>query len=145
MTAITDLQAATLRAQLAGHMDEHLRLLDQLDGPARAGYRTLVSAAFFEAARQRFPEGTSPADVIEYVGDIRSRLEGAADSIDPRIAERLILAVFTDEQIDDIDAVTNFRTQLLLLGALIAGENPGEARLDQFLARARKLADQWLS
>lgn len=142
---VTDEQEATLHAQLAGRVDEHRQLLDALDpAAARTGYSALVSAAFCTAVSDRFPEGTPAADVIEYVGDVRSRTEGAA-KLDPVIAERLILAVFTDEETDDIDTRTSFRTQLVLLAALIADAQPDEAGLDRFMGRARRLADRWLS
>jgi hypothetical protein len=142
---VTDEQEAVLHAQLAGKFDEHKRLLDGLDPvAARTGYSALVSAAFSVAVGERFPEGTPAADVIEYVGDIRSRTEGAA-KIDPRTAERVILAVITDEEIDDIDARTSFETQLVLLAALIADAHLDAAGLDNFMIRARNLADRWLT
>lgn len=141
---VTDEQEATLHAQLAGKFDEHLRLLNSMDpAAARTGYSMLVSAAFALAVDKRFPAGTS-ADVIEYVGDVRSRTEGAA-KIDPRIAERVILAVISDEEIDDIDPRTSFEIQLVLLAALIADAKLDEDALADFMTRARTLADQWLA
>jgi len=145
--AVTDEQMATLRAQLAGNLEEHKRLLAQLDrDAARTGYSALLSAAFCVAVERRFAQGAGTADVIEFVGNVRSRLSEAADKIDPRTAERLILAVYTDERVpDNLDLETRFRTQLLLLAALIADERLDDAGLDAFLADARKLADQWLT
>lgn len=146
MMAVTDDQLATLRAQLAGNLDEHKRLFAHLDPvAARTGYRSLVSAAFCQAVERRFAPDSSAANVIEFVGDVRSRSESAADEIDPRTAERLILAVYTDESIGDMDPGTNFGTQILLLAALIADEQFDSTGLDEFLAQARKLADQWLA
>jgi hypothetical protein len=142
---VTDEQEATLHAQLAGKLDEHKRLLNALDPvAARTGYSALVSAAFTIAATTRFPEGTPVAEVIEYVGDVRSRTEGSAQ-MDPLIAERLLRAIVSDERVGDIDSRTNFETQLLLLGALIADARPDESELDRFMIRARKLADRWLA
>src|SRR6266567_6034791 len=123
MMAVTDEQLATLRAQLVGNLEEHLRLLDQLDPvAARTGYSALISAAFCEAVEQRFAPDASTADVIEFVGNVRSRSDDAADKIDPHIAERLILAVYTDEQIKDLPLEVRYRTQIILLGALIGDE-----------------------
>jgi hypothetical protein len=142
---VTDEQEATLHAQLAGKLDEHKRLLDALDPvAARTGYSALVSAAFTIAATSRFPEGTPVAEVIEYVGDVRSRTEGAAQ-MDPLIAERFLRAIVTDEKVGDVDPRASFRTQLLLLGALIADARPDDGELDHFMTRARKLADRWLA
>src|ERR1039457_276768 len=145
--AVTEEQMATLRAQLEGDLEEHRRLLAQLDrAAAGTGYSALLSAAFCVAVERRFAKGTPAADVIEFVGDVRSRFDELANKIDPRTAERLILAVYTDEHVpDELDLETRFRTQLLLLGALIADENLDDAGLDEFLAHARKLADQWLA
>jgi hypothetical protein len=142
---VTDEQEAALHAQLAGRFDEYERLFDALDPvAARTGYSALVSAAFYIAASERFPEGTPAQDVIEYVGDVRARTEGSA-KLDPRIAERLLLAVFTDEETGDIDRRTSYKTQLVLLAALTADAQPDEAGLDRFMIRARRLADQWLA
>jgi hypothetical protein len=142
---VTDEQEATLHAQLAGRFDEHERLLNALDPvAARTGYSALVSAAFSMAVDNRFPEGTTAADVIEFVGNVRSRSERTA-RVDPRIAERVILAVITDEEIDDIDARTSFQIQLVLLAALIADARLDDSALDSFMDQARDLANQWLA
>ena len=143
---VTDEQEATLHAQLAGRFGEHERLLAALDPvAARTGYNALVMAAFALAADRRFPDGTTEADVITWVGDIRSRTEGAAAAINPRLAERLILAFLAVEEPADIDPRTRFQTRLLLLAGLIADEDPDPEGLGRFMARARKLADEWLS
>ena len=142
---VTDEQEATLHAQLAGRLDEHKQQLNALDPvAARTGYSALVSAAFTIAASDRFPEGTPTPDVIEYVGDVRSRTEGAA-KIDPTLAERLLLAITSDGKVGDVDPRTSFQAQLVLLAALIADAQPDEAELDRFMIRARRLADRWLS
>jgi hypothetical protein len=142
---VTDRQMAPLRAQLAGNIDEHRRLFAQLDpAEVRKEYRSLVTAAFCVAAERRFPKESTAADVIEFVGDARSRTESLA-AIDPRLAERVILAVTGDEEIDDVDPKTSFETQLLLLAALTADARYDSASLEDFLTEARKLADQWLA
>lgn len=142
---VTDEQEATLHAQLAGNFDEHVRLLNSLDPiAARTGYSALVSAAFFLAAEGRFPEGTPAAEIIDYVADIRSRTDRTA-GIDPITAERVLLAVSTDEEIGDIDRRTSFQTQLVLLAALIGDAGLDAQELDHFMLRSRKLADRWLA
>ena len=141
---VTDEQEAALHAMLAGKLQEHERKLDALDPvAARTGYSALVSAAFTIAAGTRFPEGTAASEIIEYVGEVRSRGEGV--TIDPRIAERVLSAINSDEEIDDIDAQVIFQTQLVLLAALIADARLDDAGLDVFLRRARKRADSWLA
>jgi hypothetical protein len=69
---VTDEQVATLHAQLAGHLDEHKRLLGELDREAaRRGYNALVTAAFSVTVVKRFPKDTEPGTAIEFVADVR--------------------------------------------------------------------------
>lgn len=139
--AVTEQQIATLRAQLAGDFAEHKRLLGLLDSAGLRGYVTLVAAGFFEAVDRRFGKATTPAEVIHFVGDIRSRFDGADDEIDPRAAEQLILKVLGQGSVENIDGPTIRRIQRLLLPLLVADEQLDDAGLDEFLASARKLAD----
>jgi hypothetical protein len=143
--AVTDEQIATLRAQLEGKLDEHKRLLAQLDpATARTGYAALIAAAFSLATDRRFAADGDRAQVIEYVASVRSTTESTAE-LDPRVAERLLLSVYTDEQINDIDVGVRYETQILLLAALVADAQFDKPDLDMFLARARRLADKWLA
>jgi hypothetical protein len=104
----------------------------------------LVPAAFFVAAERRFPKGSTRADVISFVADARSRTQRLSE-VDPQVAERLILAVVSDERIGDIDPGTGFETQMLFLAAFTADAKYDTADLEDFLADARKLANQWLA
>ena len=47
--------------------------------------------------------------------------------------------------IRDLDDDTVIGAQIVILSALIADEQFDDASLDQFMAEARKLADQWAS
>ena len=64
---------------------------------------------------------------------------------DPVVAERVLLAVGSDEEIDDIEGRASFQTQRFLLAALIADASPNAQQLDDFMLRARRLADRWLA
>jgi hypothetical protein len=144
--AVTADQVATLRAFLARDFDEYERRYGQLDREAaKTGYTALIAAAFVEAVEQRFNVNSQAADVVEFVGATRAQFDEAGDQVDPRVAERMILAVYTDEQIDDLDTETLVGTQVILLASLTADAELDTARLDEFLAKARKLADQWTS
>ncbi|GAA4983517.1 hypothetical protein [Actinopolymorpha pittospori] len=82
--AVTAEQVAALRALLAGDLEEHVRLRDQLDREAAAtGYTALLAAAFFEAVDRRFGQDGASADMAAFVSDVRSRTTAAAESIDP--------------------------------------------------------------
>lgn len=143
MPVTTD-QVATLRAYLAGDFDSHKRLFGQLDRTAaQTGYTALLTAAFFEAVDRRFAQNGTTAAVVEFVADVRARHLKRADELEPHVAERLILAILTDEDIDDLDTEAKIQTQIILLYALIADERLDDAGLDEFLVEARKLADEW--
>lgn len=143
--AVTDDQIATLRAHLAGDVEEHERLYARLGPAAGTGYNALVAAAFCTAVERRFAKDGTTADVVEFVGDVRARSERLSEAIDPHTAERVIRAVYTDELVDDVDDKTMGGTQIVLLTALIADAHLDDAGLDEFMAAARGLADQWLS
>jgi hypothetical protein len=142
---VTDLQVATLRAQLAGEVEEHRRLLDQFDGKSDGRpYVTLTNAAFFEAVEHKFNGDTTADEIIEFVADVRSRSERVRASLDPRVAERVLLAAVTDADISGLDSAEVRRAQTILLNALIADEDLDSASLDAFMATARGLADRLL-
>ena len=66
-------------AQLAGNLAEHKRLLASLDSKADGrGYSTL-------------------GEVTEFVADVRARSERIRDAPDPRVAERVLISAFTNE------------------------------------------------
>lgn len=143
---VTDHQVATLRALLAGDLDEHARLRAQLDRDAdRAGYSALIAAAFFEAADRRFAESHAKADIVEFVASARATTPGTAEKIEPLLAERMIRGVFEDETLGDVPDQVVVEAQLLLLAALLGEARPGAAELDGLLAESRKVADQWIS
>lgn len=143
--AVNDEQVAALRALLTGNVAENRRLLGRFDRDTEGpGYSALVNAAFFEAVDRRFGKASAPTDVIEYVADVRSRSNDIAEKLDPNTGERLIRKVLVGEPTDDIDARTSATAKLFLLAALVADENFGGAELDQFLARARKMASYLL-
>jgi hypothetical protein len=141
---VTDRQAATLRAQLAGDLEEHKRLLRQLDNHSDGqAYVTLTNAAFVEAVERRFSAST-PEEVIEFVADVRARSERTGDALDPRISERVLLAAINGAGISDLDPEKARSSQRFLLAAMIADEQFDDADLDEFIARARGLADKLL-
>jgi len=145
MMPVTDEQVAAQRALLRDDMDQHKVLYAQLDREmVRTGYSALVTGAFCQAVERRFARDDR-AEVIRFVGDVRSRSEALAKELDPQVAERVIRVVLGDGSIADVDDVTAVGTQLVLLTAIVADEQLDEAALDAFLASARKLADQLMA
>ncbi|MEU5987604.1 hypothetical protein ABZ806_01365 [Spirillospora sp. NPDC047418] len=144
---ITDLQTATLHAQLAGHGDEHQRMLGQLTSEEdQDGYSKLLATGFFEAVDQRFVKDGKIAEdsaVVDFVANLRSKTSEVADRLNPSIAERLILHALGRGEIDDIDGNTRLSGQILILGGLIADMSLSEPELDAFMTRIRGMAEDW--
>jgi hypothetical protein len=142
---VSDKQAATLRAQLAGNLEQHKRLLDDLDNhdDGRA-YVTLTNAAFFEAVGRRFGAGGTPDDVIAFVAEVRTRSERVGNALDPHISERMLLAAIDGAGTAGLDPKEARSSQRILLAAMVADEQFDDADLDKFIARARGMAHKLL-
>ena len=143
---VTDQQAAALRAQLAGDVAGHKRLLADLRGAADGrGYSGLLTAAFYTAVDSRFTRESTLDEVTGFVADVRARSERVRDALDPQIAERVVVSAFTSDDLDNLDAEELTRTKMLLLAAIISDQHLDDAGLDEFIAKARALADELLN
>ncbi|MEU8347382.1 hypothetical protein SAMN05443665_100481 [Actinomadura meyerae] len=146
---ITDEHVAALRAQLTGNRDEHLRLIGQLDpDEANVSYTALVAAAFIQAAERRFINDGKVAEnseVIDFVAQVRETDDESSRLIDPRIAESMILDLLGRGSMVDADPDTRFGHQIVLLAALVGEERYSSVELDEFLEKARSLADELLT
>lgn len=146
---VTDEQVETLRAQLEGRTEDHLRMLDQLDPEeANVGYAMLIGAGFLVAAERRFIRDgkyVPDSEVIDFIANLRQVNEETAKLLDPHIAERILFAALDKGDIDDIDNDTVVGTEIFLLGAMIYDEQLSSDELDAFLREARELADRWLA
>lgn len=141
---ITDEEATTLRTLLAGNLDEFKQLQDQLDRDAtKYTYAALILGGFITAVERRFSSRTPSSEIIEFVGDVRSRLDDP-DELDPIIAERVIRSVFNDDNLDDVDGKIEAGHQFVLLAALVGDQQLDDAELDKFLADARRLGNDLL-
>ena len=143
---VSDLAVAALRALLANDIDQYTQLLKEMSTDAdKRGYAVLLATGFFEAADRRFGESASREDVIDFVADVRSRTERLRDEIEPRTAERVMLAVLDDMNLDDLAPADIRKHQTLLLAGLVADERFSPAELDEFLIKARGLAEGTVS
>jgi hypothetical protein len=145
---VTDEQMATLRAQLQGKLEEHRRLLRQLDPQeANVGYAALIAAAFIEAAERRFKKDGRVADtseVIDFVAKARESDDESPDVLNPQLAESMILHLLGKGTMAEATEETKLGHQIVLLAALVADEQFTEDELDAFLSSARSLADDLL-
>lgn len=143
---VTDQQAAVLRAQLAGNLAEHKRLLASLDSKADSrGYSALLTAAFYNAVDSRFTRDSTLDEVTEFVADVRARSERIRDALDPRVAERVLISAVTNGNLGDLDAEERTKTKMFLLAGIISDQHLDDAGLDEFIAKARAFADELLS
>jgi hypothetical protein len=143
MKSINVDQVAALRAALKGDANGHKRTYAGLELTSKDSYGALIVASFFRAAERRFAKGGDKADAVAFVAGLRAQHE-LEDDINPRIAERLLMATFSDEEIDDIPDNAKGAHYMLLLAGLIADARLSDVELDEFLADARNLADEWL-
>lgn len=132
-----------MRALITRDTERFEQIDSQLDPAAAPARGALISAAFALAGGRLF-KGKDASVAIAFVADLRARYPLTED-FDPRIAERLLLATFTDENIDDIGNETRGEYCTLLLAGLVLRTNPSDGALDKLLADARELADKWLA
>lgn len=143
---VTNQQAATMQAQLAGNLAEYQQLLARLDSKADSpGYSALLTAAFHNAVDLRFNRDSTLDEVTEFVADVRARSERLRDALDPRIAERVIVAAVGGNYVHDLEPAESNKIKTVLLTALIADMDLDDAGLDEFIAKARAFADELLS
>jgi hypothetical protein len=143
---VTDQQAATLHAQLAGDLTEYERLLAGLDNKADAlGYSALLTAAFRNAVDRRFTRDSTLDEVTDFVAGVRARSERLRDALDPRVAERVIVTTVGGNHVRDLAPAESNKMKMVLLTALVADMHLDHAGLDEFMAKARTFADELLS
>jgi hypothetical protein len=143
---VTDRQVAALRAQLAAHLEEHKRLVGQLEWKSEgAGYAALLDGAFFEAIDRRLGTQATDEDIISFVAGVRSRTDEAARDVDPEYAERLVSAVLgRGGSFEGLDEKRATAAKLYMLVSFAADQEYGDEELDEFLQEARKNADRLL-
>jgi hypothetical protein len=143
---VTDQQAATLHAQLAGDLAEYERLLAGLDNRADGpGYSALLTAAFHNAVDLRFTADSTLDEVTEFVADVRARSERLRDALDPGVAERVIVAAVGGDYVRDLDPAESNKMKMVLLTALVTDMHLDDAGLDEFITKARAFAGELLS
>jgi hypothetical protein len=144
--AVSADQVATVRAFLSGDGETFERLNDGLDRSqaGRTAYATLITATFARAVQRRFNAQTPRSEIIDYVADVRSRSDNVAAKLDPDRAERMVMTIIGDEDVDDLDSNERIQVAMFLLAGLVADADLDEAELEAFLERSRTLANKLL-
>jgi hypothetical protein len=149
-TSVTDQYVAALRAMLTGdgEYDQLSAELQARDG-ARSGdvISALTGIALFTAARRRFPDGWTNADVVRLVGQVRARFADETGDIDPRTAEGTLRGALGDAAAaENLDKGAMAVAVPALLSVLLDQQGiSGAAAIEAFLADVRPLADAWLA
>lgn len=94
----TGTQVDAPRALLADDDETFERLSMQPDVRQGNGFPVLLAAAFTLAARQRFPPGWTTSDVIQFVGQVRTRNQALHADMNPDAAEQILRSALNGEQ-----------------------------------------------
>ncbi|MFD0856428.1 hypothetical protein ACFQ07_29580 [Actinomadura adrarensis] len=142
---------SALHDLLAGRPDEHTQRFNQLEKVELRQFTTMVNAAFFEGARQRFLKDGVPAtdeEIIDYVAWARTWDDSTAQELDPDTGEQLIKVVVEKlpmTAMDDLDNNISYSSKLMLVATFVREAKYDEEGLAEFMARVRKTADMMLS
>jgi len=140
MTPAIDSSISALRALLIDDMDTFRRLHGQQNMDERRAFAAVLTAAFNEAATDKFGTQASASDVIEFVADARARHVGP-EAISAEAAERVIRAALgEDDLIDSMDASTFGAAQIAMLIALVHEDGFSGEDIDALLATAARQA-----
>ena len=136
-------QLDALRAMLKADFDRHAQLTERLD--QRGGwpdYGILIGAAFFLGVRKRFADGHTPADVIDFVAQVRERFDPDGNSYDPHAGELVVRSALGERGLTaDLPDKTVLALQTVIVGSLAADQQLGD--VDDFLREVEALATKW--
>jgi hypothetical protein len=150
--AISDAMVAAMHTYLSGlHSDSDAdsdATLDESDRQFLAllkadqieGLGELLLAAFTIAARRRFSPTWSPAEIVRFVADVRSRSSEMAALLQPVAAENQLRIALGNAETPYPEMEARGRAQMVLLNALTSNYSPQE--LAALLSDARALAEQ---
>jgi hypothetical protein len=141
MAAVSDTQAAALRASMMLNAHEARELRARLtEGGELGGFSELVYMAFVLAMRRRFAPTWTRAEIVRYLGSIRTTGSSGGD-IDPLAAETLIRRALGDDVPLAGDTEQQAAAQAILLLCVIADLELNASDVDLLVSEARKLAD----
>jgi hypothetical protein len=137
---ITADHVAALRAALAGDGFAFERLAEQSGSAYSRDLPYLMAMAFAAVVRRRFPDGWSAADVIKFVGQVRSG-DGGHSALSPTLAEQLILSARRNAPLrGQPDETARAYTQFVLLRELV--RDLDDEQLSMLLTQARDDAER---
>jgi hypothetical protein len=149
-TSVTDEYVAALRAMLTGDGDyDRLSAELQARDGARSGdvISALTGMGLSIAARRRFSNGWTNADVVRLVAQVRVRFDDVTGDIDPQVAEGTLRGALGDAAAaESLDKSAMAVAVPAILSVLLDQQGiSGAAETDAFLTDVRPLADAWLA
>jgi hypothetical protein len=128
-----DSAVSELRALLTGDIENFRRLHAALDGDEQRVFAALLTAAFDNAANDKFGKDAQTADIIEFVSDARAQYVGP-DAVNAENAERVIKAALGDEkQVDALDAYASAQARTAMLIAIVRSSLLSDDQIDDLL------------
>jgi hypothetical protein len=132
-----DKPSKVLRALLLEDFAAYRRLDAELGPAANPAFSVLLGTAFMNAAERHFGESSSPADVINFVAEVRARLETAGQLVSADDAERVIRAALgEDHLLERMDGRAIGGAQTAMLFALVQEDDPSPDAVDELLGKA---------
>ena len=131
-----DNSVMVLRAMLTEDMDTFRRMHAAQNGDERRAFAVVLTAAFTKAAVERFGEHPGADEIISFVADARTRVNGP-EAVAPEDAERVIRAALgEDHLLDATDGRAYGAAQTSMLFALTHENSASSEHIDGLLAEA---------
>lgn len=145
MTMVTDEQVAALRAAMTGDYETFGHFVGKSVDGRDPAFAVLMTQVFVIAAQGRFPASSSTAELIRFVGQLRSRDEGKHADVVASAAEQMLLcAIHGETASQEFGEEVRGYTQFALIMELVADLRLDDGQVDELLDMARQESDQRL-
>ncbi|MGH3251804.1 MAG: hypothetical protein ACRDOI_37110 [Trebonia sp.] len=125
--------ACRIRALLTDDIDTFRRLNAGRGGDETRAFATMLAAAFYTAANDKFGKDHTTADVIEFVAEARAWYIGP-ETVSAEDAERVIRAVLGEEDLTNgMSAYALGAAQTVMLVAIVRVAGFSPAKMDALL------------
>lgn len=134
-----------VKAVTQGDAQEAKQLDAEIADDERATFNIYVTAVFFGAVGHRFEEDHSQAAIQQFANEMREEYRNAPAPMKPLVVEGLIRAAFGEEYfLDEISADDQLTFQFPIIRKIVAQSEHMQARIDDYLADAQTLANEWM-
>jgi hypothetical protein len=135
-TPVIDNAVLVMRALLTDDMDTFRRLNARLQGDEIHAFATLFTAAFYQAANDKFGKDHNVADIIEFVAEARAQYVGS-EIVSAEDAELVIREVLGEDGLTDhLSTQVRGQAQTAMLVAIVRGSGLSAAEIDALLDKS---------